>query len=53
VREILNNPSYRERAQAVQKAILQVDTIGMIADHVDTAIRTVKENKLALTNKVS
>ena len=53
VREILQNPSYRERAQAVQKAILQVDTIGMIADHVDTEIRTAEESKLAFTNKIS
>jgi MGT family glycosyltransferase len=38
VKEILRDPSYRERAQFLQSAISQTNTIGLIANQVDTAI---------------
>jgi MGT family glycosyltransferase len=38
VKEILSNPSYRERAKTVQATFSQMDSVGIIAKQIDTAI---------------
>lgn len=51
VREILRNPSYRERARAIQAAISQTDPVGLIAGTVDAAILSAQQKTYATVVK--
>lgn len=42
VKEILSNPSYRERAQSIQTELSQMNSVQLIADQIDAAIAASK-----------